>query len=51
MAQIEYLTVKNACKTTLKRLHKIGVEKARRLQRIQERWEAGEYNDVEVIHV
>jgi DNA uptake protein ComE-like DNA-binding protein len=51
MAQIEYITVKNASKATLNKLHKIGVEKAKRLQRIQERWEAGEYSDVEIIHV
>jgi DNA uptake protein ComE-like DNA-binding protein len=51
MAQIEYITIKNASRATLNRLRKIGVEKAKRLQTIQERWEAGDYKDVEMVHV
>ena len=51
MAQIEYSTVKNASRKTLDRLRKIGVEKAKRLQNIQERWEHGEYSDVQVVAV
>jgi hypothetical protein len=33
------------------RLRKMGEEKAKRLSKIQERWENGEYNHAEVIHV
>ena len=48
MAQIEHITVKNASRATLNKLRLIGVEKAKRLQKIQERWEAGDYKNVEI---
>ena len=51
MSQIEYITVKNASRKVLNRMRQIGVEKALRLQKIQERWENGEYNDVEVVQL
>ncbi len=51
MSQIEYITVKNASRKVLKRMRQIGVEKAQRLQKIQERWENGEYKDVEVVQL
>ena len=51
MSQIEYITVKNASRKVLKRMRQIGVEKAQRLQKIQERWENGEYKDIEVVQL
>ena len=32
-------------------MRKIGQEKAQRLQKVQERWDAGDYKDVEVIQL
>ena len=49
MAKTEYITVKNASRSLLKRMRQMGEDKAKRLQEIQERWENGEYKDVEVI--
>ena len=51
MSQIEYIIVKNASRKVLKKMRKIGEAKAQRLQEIQERWEAGEYKDVEVVQL
>jgi len=51
MSQIEYITVKNAPRKVLNRMRQIGVEKAKRLQEIQERWENGEYKNVEVVQL
>ena len=51
MSQIEHVTVKNASRKVLKKMRQIGEAKAQRLQEIQERWEAGEYKDVEVIQL
>jgi len=51
MSQIEYITVKNASRKVLKKMRQIGEAKAQRLQEIQERWEAGEYKDVEVVQL
>ena len=51
MSQIEYITVKNASRKVLNRMRQIGIEKAQRLQKIQERWENGEYKNVEVIQL
>ena len=51
MSQIEYITVKNASRKVLKKMRQIGEAKAQRLQKIQDRWEAGEYKDVEVIQL
>ena len=43
--------IKNPTKNCVDRLRKIGEEKAKRLSRIQERWEKGEYKNAEIIHV
>ena len=43
--------MKNASRKILKRMHDMGVAKAQRLQNIQERWDKGEYEDVEVIQL
>lgn len=51
MSQIEHITVKNASRKVLKKMRQIGEAKAQRLQKIQDRWEAGEYEDVEVIQL
>jgi len=51
MTQIEYITVKNASQKVLKRMRQMGQEKARRLQKIQDRWEAGEYKDIKVVQL
>ncbi len=51
MSQIEYITVKNASRKVLNRMRQIGVEKAQRLQEVQNRWENGEYKDVEVVQL
>lgn len=51
MAKVEYITVKNASRSSLKRLRQMGIEKAKRLQSMKERWERGDYENVEVIHV
>ncbi len=49
MAQVEYITIKNASRRVLDKMRKIGEEKAQRLQKIQERWDAGDYKEVEVV--
>ena len=51
MSQIEYVTIKNASRKVLKKMRQMGEEKAQRLQRIQERWDAGEYKDVKVVQL
>ena len=51
MAKTEYITIKNASRKILKRMRDMGVAKAQRLQKIQERWDKGEYKDVEVIQL
>ena len=51
MSQIEYITVKNASRKVLKRMRQIGEAKAQRLQKIQERWDAGDIKDVEVVQL
>jgi len=51
MSQIEYVTIKNASRKVLKKMRQIGEEKAQRLQSIQERWDAGDYKDVEVVQL
>lgn len=51
MAQVEYITIKNASRKVLNRMRKIGEEKAQRLQKIQERWDAGDYKDAEVVQL
>lgn len=49
MEQVEYITIKNASRRVLDKMRKIGEEKAQRLQKIQERWDAGDYKEVEVV--
>lgn len=51
MSQIEYITIRNASCKVLKKMRQIGEEKAQRLQKIQERWETGDYNDIEVVQL
>ena len=51
MVQIEYVTIKNASQKVLKKMRQLGEEKAQRLQRIQERWEAGDYKDAEIVQL
>lgn len=51
MAQVEYITIKNASRKVLNQMRKIGEEKALRLQKIQERWDAGDYKDVKVVQL
>ena len=51
MAKTEYITIKNASKTVLKRMRQVGVDKAKRLQEIQERWDNGDYKNVQIIQL
>lgn len=51
MSQIEYITVKNASRKVLNRMRQIGVEKAQRLQEVQERWENGGYKNIEIVQL
>lgn len=51
MAQIEYVTIKNASRKVLQKMRQIGEKKAQRLQTIQERWEAGDYKEIEVVQL
>lgn len=51
MAQVEYITIKNASSKVLKKMRKIGEEKAQRLQDIQNRWDSGDYKDIEVVQL
>ena len=48
---ISDIVIKNPTKDCMERLRKMGEEKARRLSRIQERWENGEYKDATLIRV
>lgn len=51
MANTEYIVIKNAPRKVLQRMRQIGVEKAQRLQEVQERWDAGEYKNSEVVQL
>ena len=51
MTQVEYIIIKNASKKVLDKMREIGEEKAQRLQEVQERWDAGDYKDVEVVQL
>ena len=51
MAQVEYITIKNASRKVLDKMREIGEKKAQRLQEIQERWDAGDIKDVEVVQL
>lgn len=43
--------IKNPTQKCVDRLRKMGEEKAKRLSRIQKRWEDGEYKNAEIVHV
>ena len=51
MKQIEYVTIKNASNKVLKKMRQIGEEKAQRLQKIQDRWDNGEYDNLKVVQL
>ena len=51
MANTEYITIKNASRKVLKRMRQIGIDKAQRLQEVQNRWEAGEYMNSDVVQL
>ena len=51
MKQIEYVTIKNASNKVLKKMRQIGEEKAQRLQKIQDRWDKGDYDNLEVVQL
>lgn len=51
MANTEYITIKNASRKVLKRMRQIGIDKAQRLQEVQERWDAGEYRNTEIVRL
>ena len=51
MAQVEYISIKNASRRVLDKMRMIGEQKAQRLQEVQERWDAGDYKEVEVVQL
>ena len=51
MAQIEHIIIKNASRKVLDKMRQIGQKKAERLQNVQDRWDAGEYNHLEVVQL
>ena len=51
MEQVKHIKIKKASRVALDKLRKIGLEKAARLQKVQERWERGEYKDVKMVQV
>lgn len=51
MANTEYITIRNASRKVLKRMRKIGIDKAQRLQEVQKRWDAGEYQNTEIVQL
>ena len=51
MAKTEYITIKNASRKVLQRMRQIGIDKAHRLQEIQNRWDAGDYQNTEVVQL
>lgn len=51
MAKTEYITIKNASRKVLKRMRQIGINKAQRLQEIQDRWDSGEYKNLDVVQL
>lgn len=51
MAKTEYITIKNASRKVLQRMRQIGVDKAQRLQEVQNRWDAGEYKNTEIVQL
>lgn len=51
MKQVEYITVKKASRQVLKHMRQIGQEKAQRLHDVQERWNAGEYDNIKIVQL
>ncbi len=51
MANTEYITIKNASRKVLQRMRQIGIDKAQRLQDVQKRWDAGEYNNADIVQL
>lgn len=51
MAHTEYITIKNASRKVLNCMRQIGIDKARRLQEVQKRWDAGEYKNTEIVQL
>lgn len=51
MANTEYITIQNASRKVLNRMRQIGIDKAQRLQEIQNRWDAGEYKNSEIVQL
>ena len=51
MANTEYITIKNAARKVLNRMRQIGIDKAQRLHEVQERWDAGEYRNTEIVRL
>lgn len=51
MKQVEYITVKKASRQVLKHMRQIGQEKAQRLHDVQERWNAGEYDNIQIVQL
>lgn len=51
MKQIQYTTIRKAPRKILDKLRQIGIEKAQRLETIQERWERGEYREAQTITI
>ena len=51
MAQVEYISIKNASRRVLDKMRMIGEQKAQRLQEVQERWDAGDYKEVEDVQL
>ena len=51
MSNTEYITIKNASRKVLQRMRQIGIDKAQRLQEVQNRWDAGEYKNSEVVQL
>ena len=51
MSNTEYITIKNASRKVLNRMRQIGVAKAQRLQEVQNRWDAGEYKNSEIVQI
>ncbi len=51
MANTEYITIKNASRKVLQRMRQIGIDKAQRLEAVQERWDAGEYKNSEIVQL
>ncbi len=51
MANAEYITIKNASRKVLNRMRQMGIDKAQRLHEVQERWDAGEYRNTEIVRL